>query len=241
MGEDCGIQKAMLDSDIVKMPPVERMTPLGFLRFSSEYLRAATIIHQKDPTLITPVYFLACHSIELAMKAYLLARGQKLAHLKNALRHDLEALHKLAITQSPPEFPSSPEKAKALEMQKMWTQQIEAEQVSDPFLRDALKEIVELHFDKKFYPTMEDVYLWVYIEKILNLKAWPFYARDLVSTKKEEKLYELLTSKDKETGAINWKNFKESTENYRMYAKLGPLLKQMKNISEINTSQTRIQ
>ena len=109
MGEDCGIRKAMLDSDMVKMPPVERMTPLGFLRFSSEYLRAATIIHQKDPTLITPVYFLACHSIELAMKAYLLARGQKLAHLKNALRHDLEALHKLAITQSPPEFPSSPE------------------------------------------------------------------------------------------------------------------------------------
>ena len=133
------------------------------------------------------------------------------------------------------------EKAKALEMQKMWTQQIEAEQVSDPFLRDALKEIVELHFDKKFFPSMEDVYLWVYIEKLLSLKPWPFYARDLVSTKKEEKLYELLTSKDKETGAINWKNFKESTENYRMYAKLGPLFKQMKNISEINTNQTRIQ
>jgi hypothetical protein len=37
-----------------------------------------------------PIYFLLCHSIELALKAYLAASGVSEAKLRNELRHDIK-------------------------------------------------------------------------------------------------------------------------------------------------------
>jgi hypothetical protein len=122
------------------------------------------------------------------------------------------------------------EKAKCLEMQKLWTGQIESNEVSCPFLRDALKEILELHFDHKFFPTIEDVYLWTHIEGLLKLNPFPFYTGDAVT---QNKLRLLAERAAMQNGDIDAKNFKESVEKYRAFGKLLPFLKQLKSISEI--------
>ena len=122
------------------------------------------------------------------------------------------------------------EKEKCMEMQRLWIGQIEINQVSCPFLRDALKEILELHFDEKFFPTIEDIYLWTYIEGLLKLNPFPFYVKDAVTQNKIRLLAERTAIQN---GDAEAKNFKESVSKYRMYAKLVPFLKQLKSISEV--------
>jgi hypothetical protein len=69
-------------------PATVRISPLGFLLYAKDFLQAeASFV---DPGRYSPVpYFLICQSIELALKAFLLARGREVADVKNEIRHDL--------------------------------------------------------------------------------------------------------------------------------------------------------
>jgi len=50
------------------------INPLGFHRYASEFLRAAQDFRMNDGFSPVP-YYLVCRSIELALKAFLLAKG----------------------------------------------------------------------------------------------------------------------------------------------------------------------
>ena len=64
------------------------LSPLGFHRYASEFLRAADSFKCGDG--FSPVaYYLRCHAIELALKAFLLAKGFPKNDLKFKLKHNL--------------------------------------------------------------------------------------------------------------------------------------------------------
>lgn len=72
-------------------PEAMRMNlgPLGFHRYASDFLRAAASVEMMDGFNPVP-YYLYCHSLELILKAFLLAKGVPLDDLKgNSLGHDL--------------------------------------------------------------------------------------------------------------------------------------------------------
>lgn len=72
----------------------ERTTPMGLWRYSYEYYKGYTIIKKAEPSelsLVPVKFFLLCHSIELAFKAYLKHKGYTVKQLKN-FRHNLEQL-----------------------------------------------------------------------------------------------------------------------------------------------------
>ena len=86
----------MANGNIVVQPPTGHgnLSPFGFHRYASEFLRAADLLESGDGFSPVP-YYLHCHVIELALKAFLLAKGFPKKHLKHKLRHDLEkALNK---------------------------------------------------------------------------------------------------------------------------------------------------
>ena len=73
-----------------------RTTPIGVLRFASEYLEAALAAEAKMATKATygvvapiPVLFLVGQSIELSLKAYLLSEGVSLRKLRYKYGHEL--------------------------------------------------------------------------------------------------------------------------------------------------------
>ena len=74
---------------IITPDPVKiRLSPLGFQTWAKQFLKAAQAIEDTDEFF--PVrYFLTCRTIELALKAYLLARGCSRKELKDKIRHDL--------------------------------------------------------------------------------------------------------------------------------------------------------
>jgi len=76
---------------------MERTTPFGLWRFAEEYLSAAILVGA-DPAheISAPRYYLLGHSTELALKAFLLARGVSLDELKTKIRHDLEKALEMA-------------------------------------------------------------------------------------------------------------------------------------------------
>lgn len=54
------------------------ITALGFWRYADEFLRAATVVEasaKRHFDILPPRYYLLGHSIELALKAFLLAKG----------------------------------------------------------------------------------------------------------------------------------------------------------------------
>ena len=67
-----------------------KTTPAGMHRFAMNYADAAFQVSQ-DPKLLGPAYFLAAHSIELSLKAFLLARGESYGAVRR-IGHDLVAL-----------------------------------------------------------------------------------------------------------------------------------------------------
>ncbi len=70
-------------------PAVANISPLGFHRYASEFYAAAQSIGR--PEGFSPVpYYLYCRSLELALKAYLLANGVSKKRLKGKFGHDLE-------------------------------------------------------------------------------------------------------------------------------------------------------
>ena len=69
-----------------------RSTPVGFWRFSRDYLRAARSVRSAHgEKLLFPLLYLYGLSIELALKAFLLQRGASLSEVKH-LSHRLVAL-----------------------------------------------------------------------------------------------------------------------------------------------------
>jgi hypothetical protein len=63
---------------------------IGLLRFSKEFFEAASQLRGAEETLSpTPVYYLYAHSIELAMKAYLVTEGYSEQQL-HKIGHDLK-------------------------------------------------------------------------------------------------------------------------------------------------------
>lgn len=68
-------------------------TPYGMWRYGNDYRKAAVYVltHYPDQPFV-PYLSLLGQSIELSLKAFLLADGVSLNDLKNRFRHDLQAL-----------------------------------------------------------------------------------------------------------------------------------------------------
>ena len=74
------------------------ISPLGFHRYAGEFLRAAKDFPTNETFSPVP-YYLICRSIELALKAFLLARGVSKRELKlRSLGHDLEKVLEKAVS-----------------------------------------------------------------------------------------------------------------------------------------------
>jgi hypothetical protein len=67
----------------------DRSPALGLWNFAWEYAEAAKKV-VGEPELKHVAYYLICHSIELALKAFLRAKGKEMDDLKK-LGHNLEA------------------------------------------------------------------------------------------------------------------------------------------------------
>jgi hypothetical protein len=65
-----------------------RISPLGFHQRACEFVDASKLLSEKAGRFSFVAAFLACRGIELALKAYLLARGDSIEEVKG-LRHDL--------------------------------------------------------------------------------------------------------------------------------------------------------
>lgn len=79
---------------VIRIAPItSNLSPLGFHRYASEFLKAAKSTEEYDGFSPVP-YYLYCRCLELSFKAFLLAKGQKKADLKNEIRHDLEKAHR---------------------------------------------------------------------------------------------------------------------------------------------------
>jgi hypothetical protein len=81
--------------NIVATLPILKIhiTPAGHLRYAAQFLRAARASRDADPTFPSHVpYYLTCHAVELALKAFLRLRRVPSETLKKKLGHDLEKL-----------------------------------------------------------------------------------------------------------------------------------------------------
>ena len=78
--------------NIVITPPTghTNISPIGFHGYASQFADSALSARSRLANGFSPVpYFLYCRSLELVLKAYLLARGVTKAELKRKFRHDL--------------------------------------------------------------------------------------------------------------------------------------------------------
>jgi hypothetical protein len=67
-------------------------TAFEYLDFADQFYNAFRELRERPPPLSWPRYFLLCHSIELALKAYLAMYGATPEKLKNNFRHKLDKL-----------------------------------------------------------------------------------------------------------------------------------------------------
>jgi hypothetical protein len=68
---------------------MDRFTSMGISNDAREFLEAAQIVRSQKPVTFLPVYFLACQSIELSLKAYLRGSGYSDKQLKS-IGHNLD-------------------------------------------------------------------------------------------------------------------------------------------------------
>ena len=85
------INKVSSMGNVVVVPQTANLylSPLGFHRYAAEFLKAAKGF-QKTNTFSPVPYFLFSISIELALKAFLLAKNVSIASLISQIGHDLE-------------------------------------------------------------------------------------------------------------------------------------------------------
>ncbi len=100
---------------VIKLQPLQiRLGPLGFHRYASEFLRAADSFKCGDGFSPVP-YYLRCRVIELALKAFLLAKRFSKNDLKHKLRHNLEnALNSATKHRLQSEVAIKPEEAEEI-------------------------------------------------------------------------------------------------------------------------------
>jgi hypothetical protein len=89
-------------------PGVVRVSPYGFIHSAEAFLQAAQAIPRQDG--FSPlVYYLICRSLELALKAFALAKGDTVASVKENLGHDLikalERANALCLAATSPILP----------------------------------------------------------------------------------------------------------------------------------------
>jgi len=73
---------------------IDGLSSAGLLNAADEYLQAAYLVHKgqsPDRSLLTPLYFHVCQSVELALKAYLRGSGKAEKFLRSGIGHDLVA------------------------------------------------------------------------------------------------------------------------------------------------------
>ena len=72
----------------------ERLGPLGLIRYAEFFLAAARTTKAPDQAPNVPIVraYLACHSLELAFKAFLALKGELLSSLADRNGHDLKFL-----------------------------------------------------------------------------------------------------------------------------------------------------
>lgn len=71
----------------------QRTTPYGLWRYGSDFYKAAnSVLIQHNSEHFMPYYFLIGQSIELSLKAFLLADGMQLSTLRKSYGHDLRKL-----------------------------------------------------------------------------------------------------------------------------------------------------
>ena len=86
-------------------PVVCRLSPLGFQMWATQFLEAAKAVQVQGTDKFSPVqYFLTCRTIELALKAHLLARGYTPKKLKGKIGHNLYKALKKAQGESLADF-----------------------------------------------------------------------------------------------------------------------------------------
>ena len=91
-----------------------RTTPIGLLRYSTEFLEAAGIVDEHmgsrsgyETIAPIPVMFLTGHAIELALKAFLLKHGVTLTELRSRkFGHNLVALMDESLNRGLRDLPS---------------------------------------------------------------------------------------------------------------------------------------
>lgn len=78
---------------IADMGAYNETTAFGMWRYGNDYLKASMYVLAQYPDQpFVPYLSLLGQSIELSLKAFLLAKGAALTDLKNKYRHDLKAL-----------------------------------------------------------------------------------------------------------------------------------------------------
>lgn len=84
----------------MSMTTSNEATPYGMWRYGNDYRTAAVYVLTQYPDQpFVPYLSLLGQSIELTLKAFLLAKGVSLDDLKNKFRHDLKALAQEARKQ----------------------------------------------------------------------------------------------------------------------------------------------
>jgi hypothetical protein len=79
---------------------VARMGPVGLWVYANAYLRAAAAVPAPEAPYEPVRYYLACHSIELSLKAYLSLHGATMLELADsAYGHNLDAILTAAETK----------------------------------------------------------------------------------------------------------------------------------------------
>lgn len=76
----------------------QNATPFGFLIHAREFLDTGVLVLNRTKGVSLPAYFLLGRSVELSLKAFLLARGVKASELKSRkYGHNLSALLDAAL------------------------------------------------------------------------------------------------------------------------------------------------
>jgi hypothetical protein len=89
----------MPDEDELEWRRGPEFVAVGYLTDAKSYFHSATVLDAHDDGVVhmSPIYFLLCHTIELLLKAYLLANDVDAKELrKNEVRHQLKALWKMS-------------------------------------------------------------------------------------------------------------------------------------------------
>jgi hypothetical protein len=78
---------------------MDRTSSMGLWTYAKDYLDAGYAVTTSVPQALapTPAYYLYCHAIELALKAYLRGTGESITDLKR-IGHDLSKAYKKALT-----------------------------------------------------------------------------------------------------------------------------------------------